>query len=58
MKKIREYHIESYWAEVAERRERRAELKEKAKLILGVSFFVGLYGVIVWEFLNQLFGVM
>ena len=58
MKRLQEYHVESYWAEEALRREKRAEFKEKVleKVIL-VAFFA-LEGFIAWEFMRQLFEVI
>lgn len=55
MKRIREYHIESYWAEEALKREKRAEFKEKIleKVILGA--FILLECAITYEILKQFF---
>lgn len=41
MKTIREYHIESYWAEKTAKQERKAELKQKFfDMFLIGAFFV------------------
>jgi hypothetical protein len=58
MKKIREYHIESYWAEEALRREKRAEFKEKVleKIILGAAF--ALFFAVSYGLIAQLFEVI
>jgi hypothetical protein len=58
MKKIREYHIEAYWAEEAAKQERRAELKQKFK----EGFWIGAFCVLnLWvgfELLRQIFEVI
>ena len=58
MKRMREYHIEAYWAAEALRREKMKHFKEKVleKIILGAAFalfFAVSYGVI-----SQLFEVI
>ena len=58
MKKIREYHIESYWAEEVAKQERKEELKQKVKdsfwIVVGCGVIMGLW----FEILAYLFGVM
>ena len=58
MKKIRGYHIESYWAEETAKQERMDELKQKFKdgFWIGV-FFVLNIGIGI-ELLRQLFDVL
>jgi hypothetical protein len=58
MKRIREYHIESYWAEEALRREKRAEFKEKVleKVILGAV--LALFFAVSYGFISQIMGVI
>lgn len=58
MKNIREYHIESYWAEKAAKQERREELKQKFKEGFLIGAFVVLNLWVGYEFLVQLFGVL
>ena len=58
MKRIREYHIESYWAEEALRREKRAEFKEKVIRRIPLGALVALEAVITWEFLRMVFEVI
>ena len=58
MKPIREYHIESYWAARAEKKKKRAKLKENiGTVILTIVLFL-LEGAITCEFLRQLFEVI
>lgn len=58
MKRIREYHIESYWAEEALRRERMEHFKEKVleKIILGAAF--ALFCAVSYGLIAQLFEVI
>ena len=58
MKTLRRYHIESYWAEEALKREKKAEFKEKVlgKIIIGA--FILLECAITYEFLRQVFEVL
>ena len=58
MKRIREYHIESYWAEEALKREKRAEFKEKIleKVILGAVF--ALFAAVSYGFIYQIFEII
>lgn len=58
MKRIREYHIESYWAAEAAKRRKRAEFKENVgdKIIIGVLII--LEAVITFEFLRQIFEII
>jgi hypothetical protein len=58
MKRIREYHIESYWAEEALRREKRAEFKEKLLERVVIGAFIAFECALVWEFMRQLFEVI
>jgi hypothetical protein len=58
MKKIREYHIESYWAEMAERDERKAEVKRKFVEGLLVGGCIVLQFAVMYEFVRQIFEVM
>lgn len=58
MKKIREYHIESYWAEEALRREKRAELKEKVIYATGVAVFFALNALVTWGLIDLAFEVI
>lgn len=57
-KKIKEYHIEAYWAEEAARRERMDELKQKFKEGFWIGAFCVLQFVIIFELLRQLFEVL
>lgn len=54
MKRIREYHIERYWAAEAAKRQKRAELKEKVGDYLLAVLLIGLEMYIGWEFMKQL----
>lgn len=58
MKKIREYHIEAYWAAEAEKRERQKDRREKIGdgLIIGVLF--ALEVAVTWGFCDLLFEVI
>lgn len=58
MKKIREYHIESYWAEEAANQERKEELKQKFKEGFWIGAFCVLEVVITFELLRQIFEVI
>jgi hypothetical protein len=58
MKKIREYHIESYWAEMAERDERKAELKKKFKEGFWIGAFCVLQLAVMYGLVAQLFEVL
>ena len=58
MKRIREYHIESYWAAEAVRREKRAEFKEKVLDKLVVAAFIALEAFITIEFIKLVFEVI
>ena len=57
-KKIREYHIESYWTEEACKKKRQAELTQKFIDGLIIGGFIALNTWIVYEFLVQLFEVI
>ena len=55
MKRLREYHIESYWAAEAVKRKKKAEIKEKlTEAVILTAFFI-LEGAITVEFSRQLF---
>jgi hypothetical protein len=58
MKRIREYHIESYWAAEAVKREKRAEFKDKLLERIIIGAFIALECVLAWEFMRQLFEVI
>ena len=58
MKKIRAYHIESYWSEEAAKQERRAELKQKFRDGFWIGAFVVLNLWVGYELLVQLFEVI
>jgi hypothetical protein len=58
MKRIREYHIESYWAAEAVRREKRAEFKEKALDRIPLVALLALEAVIAYGIINLAFGVI
>ena len=58
MKRIREYHIESYWATEAAKREKRAEFKDKLLERIIIGAFIALECVLTWEFMRQLFEVI
>ena len=58
MKKIRAYHIESFWAEEAAKKQRAEELKQKFKEGVIIGGFVVLNLWVGYEFLVQLFEVM
>jgi hypothetical protein len=58
MKKIREYHIESYWAEETAKQERKEELKQKFKEGFWIGAFCVLQFVVVFELLRQIFEVI
>lgn len=55
MKTIREYHIEYYWMEQAEKRRKKAEFKEKAVGIATAAALFLLEGAVCFEFLRQVF---
>ena len=55
MKKIKKYHIESYWAEEAEKRERACALKQKFREGFWIGAFCVLEIVIIYELLRQIF---
>lgn len=58
MKRLREYHIESYWAAEAVKRKKKAEIKEKlTEAVILTAFFI-LEGAITVEFLRQLFEII
>ena len=54
-KRLKEYHIESYWAEKAEQEERTRELKEKFRWGMLIGGAVALQAVVMYEFVKQLF---
>ncbi len=58
MKRIREYHIEHYWAEEALKREKKAEFKEKVleKIILGAVF--AFFCAVSYGFISQIMEVI
>jgi hypothetical protein len=58
MKKIREYHIESYWAAEAVRRKKMAEFKEKFLERIIVGAFIALEVFLTYEFMRLLFEVI
>lgn len=58
MKRIREYHIESYWAAEAVRREKRAEFKEKVLDRIPLGVLVALEAVITWGIMALAFEVI
>ena len=58
MKKIREYHIESYWAKEAAKQERKEELKQKFKEGFRIGAFCVLQLVIAYELVRQIFEVI
>lgn len=58
MKRLQEYHIESYWQTQAFKRKKRAEFKEKVLNKIIVGAFIALEMVIIWEFLRQAFEVI
>ena len=58
MKKIRAYHIESYWAEEAYKKQRAEELKQKFKEGFAIGAFVVLNLWVGYELLVQLFEVL
>lgn len=58
MKRIREYHIESYWQAEAVRRKKRAEFKEKIGEKIIVGLFIALEAAITFEFLRLVFEVL
>ena len=55
MKKIREYHIESYWAEKSEKEARARELKDKFRSGMIIGGVIALQAVVMYEFVKQLF---
>lgn len=57
-KKIKEYHIEAYWAEESEKRQRAAELKQKFIDGMIIGGFLVLHCFVTYEFLRQLFEVL
>lgn len=58
MKRIREYHIESYWAAEAVRREKRAEFKEKVLDRIPLLALLALEAVIAYGIINLAFEVI
>ena len=58
MKKIREYHIEAYWAEERAKKQKRDEIKDKLFDIIAIGAFIALECFITWEFMRQLFEVL
>lgn len=58
MKRIREYHIESYWAAEAAKRQKRAEFKETIgdKIIIGLVFV--LFAAVSYGFIYQIFEII
>lgn len=58
MKTLREYHIESYWAEEALRRKRMAEIKEQVKKSIPAVILIALELVITYEFFRLVFEVI
>lgn len=58
MKRIREYHIESYWAAEAGRREKRAEFKEKVLDRIPLVALLALEAVIAYGIINLAFEVI
>lgn len=57
-KKVRDYHIESYWAEEAAKRERACALKQKFREGFWIGVFCILNIGIGIELLRQLFDVL
>ena len=55
MKKIREYHIESYWAEQSLKEERARELKNKFRSGMIIGGVIALQAGVMYEFVKQLF---
>ncbi len=58
MKKIREYHIEAYWAAEAEKRERQKARQEKIGEGLILAVFFALWFAVTWGFCDLLFEVI
>lgn len=58
MKFLKEYHIETYWAEEAERRQRNAEIRKLAGKIALMCAFLGLGFFVTYEFMDQLMEVI
>ena len=58
MKKIREYHVEAYWAEQAAKKEKRAEIKEKAVFAISTVVLFLLNGFVAWGVLDLIFEVL
>lgn len=58
MKRIREYHIESYWAAEADKRQRLLEIKTKIADILIVGTLIVIEAALTWEFLTQIFEII
>lgn len=58
MKTLREYRIESYWAEEALKRKRMAEFKERVleKIVAGLFYVLGF--AVAFELIRQFFEVM
>ena len=55
MKKIREYHIEHYWAEEAKKQQKKAEIKERVGYIALLVCFFALWFFATYEFCDLLF---
>lgn len=54
-KRLKEYHIESYWAEKSEKEARARELKDKFRSGMIIGGVIALQAVVMYEFVKQLF---